>query len=402
MPERPLRLDDYRQVVPSNTIDLIYHLAECVQGRSLLHVNSTRVGGGVAEMLHRYIPLFQDIGVEAGWEVISGSDAFFRVTKSFHNALQGQEQVFTDEMLRTYLEVNRENAARLDLAADVVMIHDPQPAALIEYASRKGKWIWRCHIDISRPQRRAWNFLRQFIVKYDAAIFSLPKFSQRLPIPQYLIYPSIDPLSEKNRDLTGEEVNAILDRLNIPRDKPILLQVSRFDRFKDPIGVINAYRIVKKYDDCRLVLAGGTADDDPEGAQVLSEVMEAAAGDPNIHVLLLPPTADLEINALQRAATIILQKSIREGFGLTVAEGMWKGKPVIGGFAGGITVQIIYGVTGYTVNSVEGCAFRIRYLLNNPEVARQMGENAREYVRQNFLITRDLIDHLALMVSLLG
>ncbi|MDR5694724.1 MAG: glycosyltransferase [Armatimonadota bacterium] len=402
MPERPLRLDDYRQVVPSNTIDLIYRLAECVQGRSLLHVNSTRVGGGVAEMLHRYIPLFQDIGVEAGWEVISGSDAFFRVTKSFHNALQGQEQVFTDEMLRTYLEVNRENAARLDLAADVVMIHDPQPAALIEYASRKGKWIWRCHIDISRPQRRAWNFLRQFIVKYDAAIFSLPKFSQRLPIPQYLIYPSIDPLSEKNRDLTGEEVNAILDRLNIPRDKPILLQVSRFDRFKDPIGVINAYRIVKKYDDCRLVLAGGTADDDPEGAQVLSEVMEAAAGDPNIHVLLLPPTADLEINALQRAATIILQKSIREGFGLTVAEGMWKGKPVIGGFAGGITVQIIYGVTGYTVNSVEGCAFRIRYLLNNPEVARQMGENAREYVRQNFLITRDLIDHLALMVSLLG
>ncbi|MDR7433752.1 MAG: glycosyltransferase [Armatimonadota bacterium] len=402
MPERPLRLDDYRQVVPSNTIDLIYRLAERVQGRSLLHVNSTRVGGGVAEMLHRYIPLFQDIGVEAGWEVISGSDAFFRVTKSFHNALQGQEQVFTEEMLRTYLEVNRENAARLDLAADVVMIHDPQPAALIEYASRKGKWIWRCHIDISRPQRRAWNFLRQFIVKYDAAIFSLPKFSQRLPIPQYLIYPSIDPLSEKNRDLTGEEVNAILDRLNIPRDKPILLQVSRFDRFKDPIGVINAYRIVKKYDDCRLVLAGGTADDDPEGAQVLSEVMEAAAGDPNIHVLLLPPTADLEINALQRAATIILQKSIREGFGLTVAEGMWKGKPVIGGFAGGITVQIIYGVTGYTVNSVEGCAFRIRYLLNNPEVARQMGENAREYVRQNFLITRDLIDHLALMVSLLG
>lgn len=402
MPEGTLHLEDYRQVVPPNTIDLIYRLAERVRGRSLLHVNSTRVGGGVAEMLHRYIPLFQDLGVEARWEVISGSDAFFRVTKSFHNALQGQEQVFTEEMLHTYLEVNRQNAARLDLDADVVMIHDPQPAALIEYAPREGKWIWRCHIDISRPQRRAWNFLRQFIVKYDGAIFSLPKFSQRVPIPQYLIYPSIDPLSEKNRDLTGEEINAVLDRLNIPRDKPILLQVSRFDRFKDPIGVINAYRIVKKHDDCRLVLAGGTADDDPEGVQVLSEVMEAAAGDPDIHVLLLPPTADLEINALQRAASIILQKSIREGFGLTVAEGMWKGKPVIGGFAGGITVQIIYGVTGYTVNSVEGCAFRIRYLLNNPELARQMGENAREYVRQNFLITRDLIDHLALMVSLLG
>jgi trehalose synthase len=402
MSERAPLLDDYRKVVPPNIIDLIYRLAERVRGRSVVHVNSTRVGGGVAEMLHRYIPLFQDLGVEARWEVISGSEAFFRVTKSFHNALQGQEQVFTEEMLQTYLEVNRENAARLDLGADVMIVHDPQPAALIAYAPKRGKWIWRCHIDISRPQRRAWNFIRQFIVKYDGAIFSLPKFSQRLPIPQYLIYPSIDPLSEKNRDLTEEEVNAVLDRLNIPRDKPILLQVSRFDRFKDPIGVINAYRIVKKHDDCRLVLAGGSAEDDPEGPQVLSEVLEAAAGDPDIHVLVLPPTANLEINALQRAATIILQKSIREGFGLTVAEGMWKGKPVIGGFAGGITVQIIYGVNGYTVNSVEGCAFRIRYLLNNPDLARQMGENAREYVRQNFLITRDLIDHLALMVSLLG
>jgi len=349
MSERAPLLDDYRKVVPPNIIDLIYRLAERVRGRSVVHVNSTRVGGGVAEMLHRYIPLFQDLGVEARWKVISGSEAFFRVTKSFHNALQGQEQVFTEEMLQTYLEVNRENAARLDLGADVMIVHDPQPAALIAYAPKRGKWIWRCHIDISRPQRRAWNFIRQFIVKYDGAIFSLPKFSQRLPIPQYLIYPSIDPLSEKNRDLTEEEVNAVLDRLNIPRDKPILLQVSRFDRFKDPIGVINAYRIVKKHDDCRLVLAGGSAEDDPEGPQVLSEVLEAAAGDPDIHVLVLPPTANLEINALQRAATIILQKSIREGFGLTVAEGMWKGKPVIGGFAGGITVQIIYGVNGLSL-----------------------------------------------------
>ncbi|MBI3998499.1 MAG: glycosyltransferase, partial [Armatimonadetes bacterium] len=220
-------------------------------------------------------------------------------------------------------------------------------------------------------------------------------------IPQYLMYPSIDPLADKNRQLSEAEVNGVLQRLQVPRDKPILLQVSRFDRFKDPIGVINAYRIVKKYDDCRLVLAGGSADDDPEGAQVLAEVQEAAGQDPDIDVRVLPPTANYEINALQRAATIIIQKSTKEGFGLTVAEGMWKGKPVIGGFAGGITVQIIYGVTGYTVNSVEGCAFRIRYLLNNPDVARQMGSNAQEYVRQNFLITRDLAEHLALMASLL-
>lgn len=392
-------LDDYGAVASQGAIDLLHRLADRVRGRSLLHVNSTRVGGGVAEMLHRYIPLFEELGVQSRWEVITGGEEFFRVTKSFHNALQGAEQAFTDAMLQAYLETNRANVAGLNLDADVVIIHDPQPAALIEYAARRKSWLWRCHIDVSRPQRRAWTFIRQFVVRFDGAIFSLPKFAQRLPIPQYLMYPSIDPLSDKNRALPREDVDAVLDRLGIPRDKPILLQVSRFDRFKDPIGVINAYRIVKKYDDCRLILAGGSATDDPEGEQVLAEVREAAAGDPDIHVLVLPPTAHHEINALQHAATIIIQKSTKEGFGLTVAEGMWKGKPVIGGFAGGITVQIIYGVTGYTVNSVEGCAFRIRHLLNNPALARQMGENAREYVRENFLITRDLAEHLALMVS---
>jgi len=394
-------LEDYRPVAPRGAIDLLHRLAERVRGRSLLHVNSTRVGGGVAEMLDRYLPLFEELGIRPRWEVLAGNDAFFRVTKSFHNALQGDEQAFTDAMLQGYLDTNRDNAGKLDLDADVVIIHDPQPAALIEHAQKRGPWIWRCHIDVSHPQRRAWSFIRQFIVRYDGAIFSLPRFAQRLPIPQYLIYPSIDPLSNKNRALEDAEVDAVLHRLAIPRDKPILLQVSRFDRFKDPIGVINAYQIVKKYDDCRLILAGGSATDDPEGEQVLAEVREAAAGDPDVHVLVLPPTAHYEINALQHAADIIIQKSTKEGFGLTVAEGMWKGKPVIGGFAGGITVQIIYGVTGYTVNSVEGCAFRIRHLLNNPQVARQMGENAREYVRENFLITRDLAEHLALMVALL-
>ena len=392
-------LEDYRPVAPRGAIDLLQRLAERVRGRSLLHVNSTRVGGGVAEMLDRYVPLFEELGIRPRWEVLAGNDAFFLVTKSFHNALQGDEQAFTDAMLQGYLDTNRDNAGKLDLDADVVIIHDPQPAALIEHAQKRGPWIWRCHIDVSHPQRRAWSFIRQFIVRYDGAIFSLPRFAQRLPIPQYLIYPSIDPLSDKNRALEDTEVDAVLHRLAIPRDKPILLQVSRFDRFKDPIGVINAYQIVKKYDDCRLILAGGSATDDPEGEQVLAEVREAAAGDPDVHVLVLPPTAHYEINALQHAADIIIQKSTKEGFGLTVAEGMWKGKPVIGGFAGGITVQIIYGVTGYTVNSVEGCAFRIRHLLNNPALAKAMGENAREYVRENFLITRDLTEHLALMVS---
>jgi len=394
-------LRDYEGVAPPGSVDLLRRLADRVRGRSMLHVNSTRVGGGVVEMLERYIPLLSELGLEPRWEVLNGSDEFFHVTKSFHNALQGQEQEFTAEMLRAYVETNRANASRLDLDADAVFIHDPQPAALIEFAPRRGMWIWRCHIDMSRPQREAWNFLRRYVTQYDAAVFSLPKYAQRLPLPQFLIHPSIDPLADKNRELSDGEVVDVLARLVVPRDKPILVQVSRFDRFKDPVGVIEAYRLAKRSDDCRLVLAGGGADDDPEGAAVLADVREAARGDPDIHVLVLPPTAKHEINALQHAAAIIIQKSTREGFGLTVTEGMWKGKPVIGGAAGGIAVQIVDGVTGYTVNSVEGCAFRISYLLRNPDAARRVGQNAREHVRENFLITRDLSEHVALIISLL-
>jgi trehalose synthase len=355
----------------------------------------------VAEILRSLLPLLQDIGIDARWEVISGTEEFFGTTKAFHNALQGQEKRLSQRMLQNYIEVNKENAGRLSFDADYVIIHDPQPAALIENKPLTGKWIWRCHIDISRPQWKVWSFLRQFVVRYDAAIFSLPRFAQRLPIPQFLIHPSIDPLSDKNREISGTEQAQILNHLNIPTDKPILLQVSRFDRFKDPLGVIQAYRLVKKHHDVQLVLVGGGATDDPEGEVVLSEVREAARDDRDIHILLLPPDANLEINALQRAATIVLQKSLREGFGLTVAEAMWKGKPVIGGFTGGITVQLVYGITGFTVNSVEGTAFRIHYLLDNPEVMAKMGEDAREYVRRNFLITRHLGDWLALM-SYLG
>jgi trehalose synthase len=390
-------LDLYRDVTPKGTIDFLRCLAEKVRGRKILHVNSTRVGGGVAEILRSLVPLLNDIGVEARWEVITGTEDFFAVTKAFHNALQGEEQDLSPEMLETYREINRKNAQGLSWNADYVIIHDPQPAALILQKPEGGRWIWRCHIDISHPQRKVWNFLRQYVVQYDGAIFSLPRFAQRLPIPQFLIYPSIDPLSDKNRDLSPGEQEKILDRLRIPRDKPILLQVSRFDRFKDPLGVIQAYRLVKKHHDVRLILAGGGAADDPEGEKVLAEVRQAARNDPDILILLLPPDAHVEINALQRAATIVLQKSLREGFGLTVAEAMWKGKPVIGGFAGGITVQLVYGVTGFTVNSPEGAAFRIHHLLDNPDIMAKMGEDAREYVRRNFLITRHLGDYLALM-----
>ncbi len=394
------RLNDYQELVPEGTIDFLNRLAEQVKGRKILHINSTKLGGGVAEMLRSDIPLLKDIGIDAEWQTISGTEDFFNVTKSFHNALQGQDQHFSQRMFDAYLEVNRENAKRLSLDADYVVIHDPQPAALIESRPAQGKWVWRCHIDVSRPQWKVWSFLKRFVVNYDAAIFSLPRFAQRLSTSQFLIYPSIDPLTDKNRDLSMEEQTKILSRLNVPTDKPVLLQVSRFDRFKDPLGVIQTYRLVKKYHDVQLVLAGGEATDDPEGKTVLSEVREAARDDPDIRILLLPPDANLEINALQRVATIVLQKSLREGFGLTVAEAMWKGKPVIGTSTGGITVQLVYGVTGFTVNSVEGAAFRIHYLLDNPEVMTKIGEDGREYVRQNFLITRNLGDWLALMIHL--
>lgn len=393
-------LEDYRKVTPPGSVDLLYHMSEKVKGKSLLNINSTRSGGGVAEILNRLVPMLNELEIKVGWEIMQGSEGFFKVTKAFHNALQGRDPGISDRMYQLYIEENRENAKRLTFDADMILVHDPQPAALIDYGDRAGKWVWRCHIDISQPARRVWRFLKNYVLKYDAAIFSLPTFAQKLPIPKFLIYPSIDPLSDKNRELSRREVNKILERLGIPRDKPILLQVSRFDRFKDPVGVIQAYRIVKKHNDCRLILVGGSAADDPEGDVVLQEVREAAGQDPDIHVLLLPPDSNIEVNALQRAATIVLQKSLREGFGLTVAEAMWKGKPVVGGFAGGITVQIMYYHTGYTVSSVEGAAFRVRHLLNNPEIGRKMGNDAKEYVRRNFLITRHLADYLTLMAAL--
>ena len=262
--------------------------------------------------------------------------------------------------------------------------------------------MWRCHIDISKPYRNVWNFLKDYVSRYDGAIFSLPSFAQKLPIPQFLIYPSIDPLSDKNRELSSEEISSQLEKLGVPADRPMILQVSRFDKFKDPVGVIEAYQMVKKYNDCILVLAGGGATDDPEGAQVLAMIKDMASRDKDIFILDLPPDANIAINALQRAAAIVLQKSTKEGFGLTVAEAMWKGKPVIGGAVGGITVQIVYGRTGYTVNSIEGCAYRIRYLLNNPVLAAKIGENSRDYTRRNFLITRHISDYLALMRTMLG
>lgn len=388
-------IEDYREIVDPGDLRAIEALAARHRGRSMLHVNSTAEGGGVAEILQRLIPLIKHLGIDVRWEVLTGTRPFFEVTKNLHNSLQGKGKHITKDMWDEYEEVSRSNAGKLNLDADCVVIHDPQPAMFIDYKKR-GAWLWRCHIDISRPDSVTWYFLKNIVEKFDCAIFSVSNFAQSVSIPQFMMQPSIDPLAEKNIDLPEEEVKAVYERFEIPTDKPVLLQVSRFDPFKDPCGVIDAFRLVKKCHDCRLVLAGGTATDDPEGEQVLKEVREKAAGDPDIHILLLPPFSDREINALQRGAAIVLQKSTREGFGLVVAESLWKGKPVIGGDVGGIPLQIINGHTGFLIHSIEGTAYRTRQLLENPEQARKMGEAGREHIRRNFLITRNLRNYLAL------
>jgi trehalose synthase len=393
-------IDAYRNIAPKGDLMLLRKLGDALHSRSFLHVNSTREGGGVAEILHRMIPILVELGIDARWEVIEGDARFYDITKKIHNGLQGNEESITDQMWAYHSEVNERNAKKLNLEADAVLIHDPQPAALINHR-KGGIWMWRCHIDASSPRMAVWNALRRHCEKYDAAVFSVAKFARAMPIEEFIIPPSIDPVSDKNRELTDGEIDDAANRLGISRNRPMLLQVSRFDRFKDPIGVIKAYRMVKKYNDCMLVLAGSPASDDPEGEAVLNEVKEYAADDKDIIILLLPAFSDLDINALQRMATVVLQKSLKEGFGLTVSEAMWKEKPVLGGAVGGIPLQIVHGVNGFLVHSPEGAAFRIRQLLTNPAMAKRMGERGKEYVRTNFLVTRQARDYLSIWYTLL-
>jgi trehalose synthase len=347
------------------------------------------------------VPLLNDLAVDARWEVIKGGEKFFSITKKFHNALHGKSESFSKEDLQVYLETVQSNVPNLSLNADIVFVHDPQPAALIdEKVKYNNRWIWRCHIDLSERDEILWNFLKPMIEQYDACVFSAPAFSQKLLPRQILITPSIDPLSDKNKELPQEMIREILEKYHVHPDKPIVTQISRFDYLKDPIGVIEAYNMVKPYVDCQLILAGGSATDDPEGAKVLAEVQEKAGTDPDIHILALPPTSHLEINALQRASTVILQKSIKEGFGLTVSEGLWKGKPVIAGAVGGIPYQITHKYSGILTHSIEGTAYWLKQLLQNPTYAKKLGDNGREQVRNNFLLTRHLKEYMLLFLAL--
>ena len=396
-----IRLTDYEAIVGHEVIHELYVLAERVKGRRLQNINSTPVGGGVAEILTRMVPLLRELGIETTWDVIKGDQAFYSVTKAFHNALHGKQEDVTDEMLEVFLATTEANLREMNISGDIVFVHDPQPVGLILRKREVGrKWIWRCHIDVSAPNERVWGFLRPFVEQYDAAIFSMPDFSQHLPMPQYMVAPSIDPLADKNKDLAPDFVTGVLEKHKIDPERPIVTQISRFDRLKDPLGVIAAYKLVKRRHDCQLVLAGGTASDDPEGEEVLQEVQEEAAGDPDIHVLLLPPFSDLEINALVRGSTVIFQKSIKEGFGLTVSEALWKRKPVIGSAVGGIKLQVTNGVTGFLVHSPEGAASRLAQLLRDSRLQTRLGENGYLHVKQNFLLTRQVKDYMLVMLAL--
>jgi trehalose synthase len=395
-----IALDAYAPFVGAGTIEELRLLAKYLRGRTVQNVNSTAVGGGVAEILNRLLPLLRELGIDARWDVIRGGDEFFAVTKKLHNALHGQPLPITPHDVDIFQQTTEENLHTLDISDDLVFIHDPQPVQLVAAAKPRSRWIWRCHIDLSAPDPQAWEFMRPWVERYHAAVFSAPQFARKLPIDQVLIAPSIDPLADKNRDLDPATIEAVVTGLGIDPERPLVTQVSRFERLKDPLGVIEAYRLVRRYNDCQLLLVGGSATDDPEGAQVLAECRDRAAGDPDVHIVELPPTANLEINALQRASTVILQKSLREGFGLTVAEALWKAKPVVAGAVGGIPLQITHKYSGILTHTVEGAAYWIKQLLNAPDFARRLGENGREHVRWNFLLTRHLRDYLLLFLSL--
>jgi trehalose synthase len=401
-PPPPPRLDDYAPIIGTAQIDELRFLARQLRTKTVKMVNSTAMGGGVAEMLNRLIPLLNELEVITKWDVITGGNDFFEVTKGFHNALHGGDYVLTKQAIDVFMMYNEQNRQRMEFGEDIFVIHDPQPAGLIRSKTNRGRWIWRCHIDLSNPHPDVWGFLRPMVEQYDATIFSSPAFSRQLSVPQYLFYPCIDPLSEKNKDLEESYVAKVCDDFGIDRTRPIVTQISRFDRLKDPIGVVQAYKLAKKYVDCQLVLAGGGASDDPEGAVVLQEVMDEAGDDPDVIILNLPPWSALEINALQSASTIVVQKSLKEGFGLTVTEGLWKGKPVIAGAVGGIPTQIIHKLTGVLVHSVEGCAYQMRYLLTHPEFAQQLGRNGHEHVKENFLMTTNVKRWLLLFQIMLG
>ncbi|MBF7083448.1 glycosyltransferase [Desulfallas sp. Bu1-1] len=393
-------LNDYAPITGREQIENIRRLGRSLRGVGIQHINSAAVGGGVAEILKRLVPLMMDVGLDPRWDVLQGTEDFFMVTKTFHNAFHGLPVQLHEKMFETYREVSRQNHHLVDDGADFVVLHDQQPLGLAEIREgHPGRWIWYCHIDPVDVDRRVWEFLRVYAARCDGVVYHLNEYVKDLGNRVYVMPPAIDPLSEKNREVPEDERRSVLERLGVPGDLPLVVQVSRFDRLKDPLGVIRSFRMVREKVPCRLVLAGGGAGDDPEGARVLAEVRREANNDPDIFVLELPPTADLEINVLQRSAAVIVQKSVREGFGLTVTEGLWKGRPVVATPVGGIRTQVLSGQTGLAAEGDRAVAEAVIRLLQNPDWAAGLGRAGREHVRRNFILPVYLKRWLELLLA---
>jgi trehalose synthase len=392
-------LDKYSTLIGKDIIDSLKEKAKIFEHNSVLHVNATKFGGGVAEILNNMIPLMQELKIDAQWEIFSAPESFFEISKKMHNALQGNMSInFSNDEISTYIEQARSTYDQIHPDSDFVIIHDPQPCPVIKFAhEKKGKWIWRCHIDTSNPNPQAWNLISNYLPNYDALIFTMMEFA-KLGIHKliYQIPPSIDPFSKKNKFLDDDTAKDIVSKF-VPIDRPLITQVSRFDPWKDPLGVIDAFRKVREKTPVRLALIGSLAHDDPEGIEFLEKVKNYAAEDPQIHILTnLDGVADIEVNAFQRVSDIILQKSLREGFGLTITEALWKETPVIGGNVGGIPLQIENGVNGFLVNSIEETVDKILYLLSNPDISKEMGKKGHEKIKKEFLLIKHVENYLDL------
>jgi len=402
-----LRLDDFRHVVPDSEIAEIYRKARALQGANIVHINSTYQGGGVAEILYSLIPLMNDVGIPTGWRILHGTPDFFEITKKFHNALQGSHDLrLTDRKKQLYEQVNENFASFTHLNHSIVIIHDPQPLALVKYYIKAGPWIWRCHIDITDPHPALYDYIKGFILKYDQMVVSSSSYVKTdIPVPQRVMYPAINPLSIKNRTLPAKTIKTYLDKVGVPTDKPILSQVSRLDPWKDPEGVLDIFERVREHVDCRLVFCYNMATDDPEGFRMYHRIYNkakshVAKGD----VIFVVGNRDVIVNAIQTVSDVVIQKSTKEGFCLAVTEALWKGRPVVASKVGGIPHQIEEGVGGYLVEPRDhrGFAERVIHLLKNPNEAAEMGRRGKEHIRNGFLVTRLLSDYLDLLGHIIG
>jgi trehalose synthase len=403
----PKEVDKYRDLIGDREVNKIYDEASSLEGKHIVHVNSAYAGGGVAEILDSLVFLMNDVGIRTGWRLLKASPDFYTITKKFHNALQGEEIELSERKKRIYYTINRRNSIFTHLQNhDCVIVHDPQPLPLIKFYRRnngknniKNHWIWRCHIDLSKPDIDIWDYLKNFINLYDGTIVSLDSFkSKDIKIPQNVISPSINPFIVKNMEIKESLRERILHRHGIETNKPVISQISRFDKWKDPLGVLEAYKLIRKKINCKLVLVGNFAPDDPEGPQIYNEVVKKVENEKlDVKIIINSYDNDRLVNSLQTDSSVVIQKSIREGFALTVSEALWKGTPVVGGNCGGIPLQIINGKTGYLVNSVKECADRVVYLLKNKKIAERLGENGREHVKKNFLMSRHLMDYIQLL-----